>query len=252
MENGHITVRCRKCGKEETIILPATGHQDADLDGLCDICYEPVDEVPEAIHYSIGDVQARTIGDKIYLFRCIDDDYEDAMDNSQKTALFLSDSVIRSDIVGASKKLNFGDNNNYKYSRIREWLLDNAKADFVHETYIGITQSYIGATDKGTYEQLDDNSLVGMKQMFQLLQDRVFILSVDEALKYRNYLWKFNGSETNNPESQISAYSKGYYLRTPQDGEGIYTVSLVDGNIQPVNVSETSVGIRPVMAIPQG
>ena len=102
-----------------------------------------MDEVPEAIHYSIGDVQARTIGDKIYLFRCIDDDYEDAMDNSQKTALFLSDSVIRSDIVGASKKLNFGDNNNYKYSRIREWLLDNAKADFVHETYIGITQSYI-------------------------------------------------------------------------------------------------------------
>ena len=81
--------------------------------------------------------------------------------------------MIRSDIVGASKKLNFGDNNNYKYSRIREWLLDNAKADFVHETYIGITQSYIGATDKGTYEQLDDNSLVGMKQMFQLLQDRV-------------------------------------------------------------------------------
>lgn len=96
--------------------------------------------------------------------------------------------------------------------------------------------------------------------MFQLLQDRVFILSVDEALKYRDYLWKFGGSETNNPESQISAYSKGYYLRTPQDGgsddfsygEGIYTVSLTDGNIQPVNVSETSVGIRPVMAIPQG
>ena len=75
-----------KCGKEETVILPAKGHIDKDGDGICDICYEPADGVPEAVHYSIGDIQARTIGNKIYLFRCIDDDYEDAMDNSQKTA----------------------------------------------------------------------------------------------------------------------------------------------------------------------
>jgi hypothetical protein len=83
---------------------------------------------------------------------------------------------------------------------------------------------------------------------------------VDEAIKYKDYLWKFNGSEENNSESQISAYSKGYYLRTPQNGgledfwygEGIYAVSLLEGNIRPVEVSETSIGIRPVMAIPQG
>jgi hypothetical protein len=85
-------------------------------------------------------------------------------------------------------------------------------------------------------------------------------LSVDEALKYRDVLWKFDGSEINNPGSQVSAYSKGYYLRTPQDGgldgflygDAIYAVSLVDGNIQPVNVKETSYGIRPAMVIPQG
>lgn len=259
-ENGHITVRCRKCGKEETVLLPATGHTDADHDGNCDICYEPADQEPEAIHYSVGNVQARTIGNKIYLFRCIDDDYEDAMGNSQQMALFLCDSVIRSDISGVANKINFGDNNNYKYSKVREWLLDHANSDFIHETYIGVTQSYIGATRKGAYEQFDDNSIMGVKDMFQLLQDKVFVLSVDEALKYREYLWKFNGSETNNPEYQMSAYSKGYYLRTPQDGglddfwygDGIYGVSLADGNIQPVNVSETSMGIRPAMAIPQG
>lgn len=267
-ENGYETVRCRKCGKEETVILPAKGHIDEDGDGICYICYEPADGVPEAVHYSIGDVQARTIGNKIYLFRCIDDDYEDAMDNSQKTALFLSDSVIRSDmpekaghaVDGAVKKLSFGDNNNYKYSKIRDWLLDNADSDFVHETYIGITKSYIGTTWKGTYEQFGEGSIMGAKDMFQLLQDRVFILSVEEAIKYRDYIWKFNGSEINNPESQISAYSKGYYLRTPQDGglddfvygNGIYAVSLVDGNIQPVDVKETSIGIRPAMAVPQG
>ncbi len=267
-ENGHETVQCRKCGKEETVILPATGHVDSDHDGICEVCDRPASEIPKTMHYSIGDLQARTIGNKVYLFRCIDEDYEDAMGNSQQTALFLCDSVIRSDILEnmeqavdrAENKLSFGSNNNYKYSEIREWLLNHAEADFVHETNIGITRSYIGATWKGSYEQFNDNSLMAMKKMFQLLQDKVFILSVDEALKYRDVLWRFNGSETNNPGTQVSAYSKGYYLRTPQDGgrtdflygDGIYAVSLVDGNIQPVSVKETSLGIRPAMAIPQG
>lgn len=259
-ENGHLSIRCKKCGREETVILPAVGHIDEDYDGVCDICQEEAEEVPETVHYSIGDVQVRTIGDKLYLFRCIDDDYEDAMENSQKLALFLCDSVIRSDIQGTSKKLNFGGNNNYKYSKVREWLFDNAKADFVYETYIGITNAYMGATSTGSYEQFSESSLLGQSRLYQQLEDRVFILSVDEAIKYKDYLWKFNGSEGNNPESQVSAYSKGYYLRTPQDsgstdfwyGDGIYMVSLVDGNIRSVEVTETSIGIRPVMAIPQG
>ena len=258
--NGHETVRCKKCGKEETVILPAAGHMDADHDGTCDVCYKPAGETPEAVHYRIGDVQARTIGNKVYLFRCIDEDYEDAMGNSQQTALFLCDSVIRSDIDGVAMILSFGINNNYKYSNVRKWLLDHVADDFIQETYIGITRSYIGATWKGSYEQLNDNSLIARKEMFQLLQDRAFILSVNEALKYRDALWRFNGSETNNPESQVSVYSKGYYLRTPQDGglddflygDGIYAVSLVDGNIQPVSVKETGFGIRPAMAVPQG
>lgn len=260
MENGHLTTQCKKCGKEELVVISALGHVDSDLDGICDVCEEPSDEAPEGVHYSVGDVQVRTIGNKIYMFRCIDDDFEDAMGNSQKLALFLCDSVIRSDIGRVSKKINFGDNNNYKYSKIREWLLENAKADFVHETYIGITDSYMGATSTGAYEQFLESSLLGQSRLFQQLEDRVFILSVDEAIKYRDYLWKFNGSEENNPESQVSAYSKGYYLRTPQDsgiydfryGTGIYTVSLLEGNIRPVEVSETSIGIRPVMAMPQG
>ena len=259
-ENGHQTVLCKKCGKEEIVILPVTGHIDKDHDGICDTCQGPADEAPEAVHYNIGDVQVRAIGDKFYLFRCIDDDYEDALGNSQKLALFLCDSVIRSDNQGTSKKMNFGDNNNYKYSKVREWLLKNAKDDFLHDTYIGITNSYIGSTRTGAYEQFSESSLLGQSRLFQQLEDRVFILSVDEAIKYKDYLWKFNGSEENNPESQVSAYSKGYYLRTPQDsgitdfryGEGIYTVSLVNGNIRPVEVTETSIGIRPVMAIPQG
>lgn len=261
MYNGYEKARCTKCRNEVTVILPVTGHVDSDRDGICDICYQSVEETPEAIHYSVGDVQFRTIGNRTYLFRCIDEDYEDAMNNSQKAALFLCDSVIRSDVMGTSKKLNFGDNNNYKYSKVREWLQNNASdSQFLHDAYIGITRSYIGSTGRGTYEQLKESSLMGFDRLYQSMEDKIFILSVEEALKYRDYLWKFNASETNNPDSQISAYSKGYYLRTPQDGglidfwygEGIYAVSLTDGNIQPVNASETSIGIRPVMTIPQG
>ena len=260
MNNGYEIVQCLKCKREETVILPAMGHIDMDHNGICDVCYQAVQETPEAIHYSMGDVQYRTIGNKTYLFRCIDEDYEDSINNSQKAALFLCDSVIRSDIMGISKKLNFGDNNNYKYSKVREWLQNNASdSRFLHNAYIGITRSYIGSTGRGTYEQLKESSLMGYDRLFQSMEDKVFILSMEEALKYREYLWKFNGSETNNPDSQISAYSKGYYLRTPQNGgledfwygEGIYAVSLIDGNIQPVNVSETNIGIRPVMTIPQ-
>ncbi len=122
--NGHETVRCRKCGKEETVILPATGHLDSDHDGICEVCYSPASEIPEAVHYNIGDIQARTMGNKVYLFRCVDEDYEDVMGNSQGTALFLCDSVIRSDVLektgdavdGVENKIIFGSNNNYKYS----------------------------------------------------------------------------------------------------------------------------------------
>ncbi|WP_349673842.1 DUF6273 domain-containing protein [Lacrimispora sp.] len=261
MDNGYETVQCLKCKKEDTVILPAMGHIDTDQNGICDVCYQPVLEIPEAVHYRVGNVQYRTIGNKTYSFRCIDEEYEDAINNSQKTALFLCDSVIRSGIMGTSKKLNFGNNNNYKYSKLRAWLHNNASdSRFLHNAYTGITRSYIGSTERGTYEQLKESSLMGYDRLFQSMEDKVFILSVEEALKYRDYLWRFNGSETNNPDSQISAYSKGYYLRTPQGGgledflygEGIYAVSLIDGNIQPVNAWETNIGIRPVMTIPQG
>lgn len=259
-KNGYEIIRCRRCGKEENVILPAEGHADIDHDGICDICFKPINGLPEAVHYSIGDIQTRIIGKRNYLFRCIDEDYEDAIGNRQKTALFLCDSVIRSDIIGASKKLNFGDNNNYKYSKVREWLQNNAvDSMFLSDTYVGITKAFLGSTRKGTYDQLNESGLMGYDRLYQSMNDKVLILSVEESLKYRDYLWKFNGSDINNPESQISAYSKGYYLRTPQDGgrdefgfgEGIYTVSLTDGNIQPVNVSETGIGIRPAIAIPQ-
>lgn len=254
---GYGSVQCRKCGSTESIILPSSGHTDLNHDGICEVCFKQIEgNDPEPVHYNIGDVQARRIKGKIYLFRCIDEDYG-------KKALFLCDSTIRSDIDSSAatvKKLTFGSNNNYKYSYIRTWLNDNADDLFGAEaTLIGTNVAYQGATGNGSYEQFNENELIALEKPFQLLEDEIFILSVEEAIQYREYLWRFGGSEENNQETQYSAYSRGYYLRTPQYkgengfeyGPGIYVVDF-SGSIHPVSVSSTdNIGIRPVIAIRQ-
>ena len=254
---GYGSVQCRKCGSTESIILPSSGHTDLNHDGICEVCFKQIEgNDPEPVHYNIGDVQARRIKGKIYLFRCIDEDYG-------KKALFLCDSTIRSDIDSSAatvKKLTFGSNNNYKYSYIRTWLNDNADDLFGAEaTLIGTNVAYQGATGDGSYEQFNENELIALEKPFQLLEDEIFILSVEEAIQYREYLWRFGGSEENNQETQYSAYSRGYYLRTPQYkgengfeyGPGIYVVDF-SGSIHPVSVSITdNIGIRPVIAIRQ-
>lgn len=256
---GHGCVKCKKCGDEEEVIFPPSGHVDINQDGICEVCYEQIEgNDPEPVHYSIGDVQVRRIGGKLYLFRCIDEDY------AGKNALFLCDRVIRSDIDSSSetlKKLTFGTNNNYKYSYIRNWLHDNEDEDLfgAESVLIGTNAAYQGATSEGSYEQFHENELIGAEKPFQLLEDKVFILSVEEAIQYREYLWRFDGSEENNQETQDSPYSRGYYLRTPQYrgssgfeyGPGIYIVDF-NGSIHPVDVSVTNnIGIRPVIAIKQ-
>ena len=68
--------QCRKCGSTESIILPSSGHTDLNHDGICEVCFKQIEgNDPEPVHYNIGDVQARRIKGKIYLFRCIDEDY---------------------------------------------------------------------------------------------------------------------------------------------------------------------------------
>lgn len=267
LTNGVESVNCKKCGYEATVIVPAVGHKDADHDDMCDVCYETItdNETPEAAHYELGDMQARQIGNKIYLFRCIDEDYEDSLNNKQKTALFLCEQVIRADIDSTSenhKTLSFGGNNNYKNSAVRNWLKKNAIDSLfsTHTSYIGLSLAYAGTTEEGSFEQFDERSLTAKNKPFQMIEDNIFVLSVEEAIKYREYLWQFDGADVNNPESQYSAYSKGYWLRTPQyteaDGQfaygaGTYAVDLLDGNIHTVDVSNTSIGIRPVITMLQ-
>lgn len=263
---GHDKYRCRRCSYEETVYFPAAGHRDENGDGICEVCYVNTDGGGSLgeVRYREGDIQVRTIGGRQYRFRCIDEDYSDDKDNSGYAALFLCDTVIRSDAESkgqTGKKINFGSDNNYKTSNIRKWLRDKTEEPLgdISRTYIGVNTAYQGATGRGEYEQFAFDDLKGYEKTFQMLEDQMFILSIEEAVKYRDFLWKFNGSDGNNPESQYSPYSRGYYLRTPQYeggesfqyGNSIYAVDLFDGSIHPVDVSDTSMGIRPVYIVSQ-
>lgn len=218
-------------------------------------------------HYSYGDVVRRKIGGQSYRFRCIDEDYRDASGNYRGVALFLCDVVIRSDIDGHSSDgslLKFGSDNNYKKSDVRRWLNRNTSENAFSESKVnvGVRNAYEGTTEPDCWEQIDAGDLRSYPLKQQKLNDGIFLLSVEEAIEYAEELWRFDGSEENNPEDQYSPWSKGYYLRTPQYeedesgefcyGKGIYMVDLMEGNIHVADVSYTTIGLRPAFVLANG
>lgn len=219
-------------------------------------------------NWSVGDVQERTIGGKTYLFRCIDTDYKDKTNSSKNMALFLCESIIPADIVDDPATRNdvetlwFGEDNNYKYSFVNEWLEENSQDELfdIINVNVGVDTSYTGSTSDNKFEQLNGNELKQSDfDVTQTMYSSLFVLSVEEALQYKDYLWKFEDSLENNPETQYSTYCRGYWLRTPETNtdDMIYSVNLLDGKIEPVSVKAfedndySVIGIRPAFAIPQ-
>lgn len=215
-----------------------------------------------------GDIQAREIGEKLYLFRCVDANYTDKTNTDKSLALFLCDSVIPSneglgfdEVDGTQSTRFFGDTNNYKYSTVNQWLTDNKPmAGNLLMTNIGIVNEYTGATETGRYQSLDIRSLSRfMRGKAQVMYSNLYIPSVEEAVALKDYLWKFNGSERNNTAEIISNYCEAYWLRTPQYGtdDMVYTVNLKTGVIEPKSVKETdgnkvsNTGIRPMYSVEQ-
>lgn len=231
-------------------------------------------EEPERHYWKEGDVQVRVTGGKERFYRCIDEDYSDMQGTHRKSALFLCDDVIRSDEASAhftagtgektetEGRLSFGNTNNYKDSAVRKWLTGAANSDYLEPIAIGVTTAFAGITPEGLKENMNTDSLKRFEIGYQFMQDRLFCLSVEEALRYRDSLWKFGGSGENNEETQITTRSVGYYLRTPvyrTGGDGnfkysdeIYTVNLERGNIRPVKADTTEMGVRPAFAMKQG
>lgn len=242
---------------------------------------------PEKVHWNIGDIQAREIDGETYLFRCIDQNYADKSETHRQAALFLCDSVIPANtgskyvheklpdgtygyVFKPGPIVNFGSSNDYKYSNIRKWLQKSEGNYYNTEPInIGVTYAYTGSTEVGKYSQLKESSLSASYIGSQKMTDKLFILSVDEAFKYKDWLWRFDGSEAENPESQYGAFSGSYWLRNAMgtsrdyDTDYVYVVDLIQGNIHPVAIRpETatdddeinvtgSTGVRPVFTMPQ-
>lgn len=213
------------------------------------------DSQSEAVRYwRIGDTVVRNIDGKAYRFRCIDQNYADHMDDHIGGALFLCDTVIPAD-TGSEYRFEtpedaghdyvfypgpitkFGMSADYKYSAVRRWLRQS-EAEFSDAKAVntGVGRTYQGSTQEGMWEQFPSGELTPQYPGSQKMTDRLFILSVDEAYRYRKWLWRFDGVAERNPESQISEFCKGYWLRTPcgkADGKQVYIVDLVNGNIRP-------------------
>lgn len=240
-------------------------------------------------HWNEGDVVERSIGGEKFRFRCIDENYSDGAENHRPSALFLCDVVIPADfgsdyVFGPTEAgehdyvffpgeiVNFGSSNDYKQSHIRDWLNKQSEefADAL-SIHIGVDRAYTGSTEETLFGQLTGAELVGNYIGYQKMADRLFVLSVDEAVKYRQWLWRFEGAKEENPESQYGAFCKGYWLRNPM-GNGkhydtgmVYVVDLLDGTIRPAGIRPgpgndeadeqlkmtSTIGVRPAFALAQ-
>lgn len=236
-------------------------------------------------YWSIGDVVTRTIDGIDYSFRCIDQNYGEGTMVGQGLALFLCDSVITADtgseytygrredgsygyIFQEGPIVNFGDSSEYKDSRIRSWL--TALEDHAMQSInVGVKRSCMGQTTPLEYSRFDQSPLKFYDLGSQILMDRYFILSVDEALKYRKHLWIVDGDSEEAAGENTSAFGKGYWLRTPMgtasgtDTGYVYVVDLVNGNIRPEPVKPlqesgdgelavtSSIGVRPAFVLEQ-
>lgn len=282
-QRGITKYKCVHCGNETIVYHAATGHTDGDTDGICDTCGQDTSSTRPA-SWKIGDLVTEYVGDTEYVFRCIDEDYADSMGNRTGYALFLCDTVIpgstgseyREESDGTGHLVNvwhpgpiayFGENNNYKYSKIKAFL-DGTNVHTAAKTVVGVSNSYTGNTTAELFSQMTDAGLKSYAAGYQQMNAELFILSVDEALRYKEYLWKFGDTDTDNPETVTGATANAYWLRNPggtaddysTSGLG-YVVDLITGNIHPEMVkpkggtgdpfidTQTSVGIRPAFTL---
>lgn len=201
-------------------------------------------------HWKVGDIQSRTINGETYLFRCVNDNYKDNSNLDKTMALFLCDTVLPS-YTGLEYNADdskrdtrfFGANNNYRYSNIHKYLV-NAKTENGNLVTmdIGVANEYSGSTAAGAFENLDARDLEKHKRdRAQYLEAKLYIPSVEEALDMKDFLWKFDRSETDNVDAAYNDhYATSYWLRTPVYGttDMVYTVNLKDGKLEPHSVSE--------------
>lgn len=191
----------------------------------------------------VGDTQERVIHGKSYTFRCVDPNYCDAGIN-RAGALFLCDSII-----GGDESVFDGNHNGWEASDLRGWLqegLENPDGIARVETTAGYT--YAG---KSSDYMVSERKFTKRRQPGNRIEDTLFCLSLEEAIRYGNYLWKLDGSETDN-FNLAGSHTMGYWLRTPaaRDGKLCYAVTY-DGKVAPEQVDNNRIGSRPAFVAVQ-
>ena len=245
----------------------------------------PDEGTSHAENWDEGDFVSRDINGRTVIFRCVDENYSDKLENNLKSALFLSETLIPSTtdsdyvwedtgdghygyVWHPGPVAVFGSSNDYKYSDIRAWL-DEVTVYDAADIQIGVPNAYTGSTEEGKYGEFNENELKTHEIGYQKMNARLFILSVEEALKYRDYLWKFECSDTDNPEDVTETGAHAYWLRSPagtsydyaETGQ-VYVVDLDSGSIHPAAVAPsasgdeaadtmTNIGVRPAFTMPQ-
>ena len=190
-----------------------------------------------------GDTQERVIHGKSYTFRCVDPNYCDAGMN-RAGALFLCDSIIGGD------ECVFDENHNgWEASDLRGWLMEGLAASegiARAETTTGYT--YAG---KSSDYMISERKFTKRRQPGSKTEDTLFCLSLEEAIRYGNYLWKLNGSERDN-FNLAGSHAMGYWLRTPaaRDGKMCYAVTY-DGRVAPERIDSDRIGNRPAFVAVQ-
>lgn len=221
--NGHIAssrVSLTEAGVRPAFVI---GREKADV-GQGHIWYE-------------GDTQQRKIQGKNYTFRCIDPNYCDAGMN-RAGALFLCDSIIGGDASIFDDK-----NNVWEASDVRAWLNESVEdTGNIAETVTTVDFTYAG---KSSDYMVSERKFTRRKTPGMEAEDRLFCLSLEEALRYGKYLWKLNGSESDN-FTQSGSHTMGYWLRTPAArGSNLSYAVTYDGRVAPEEVDNDRIGIRP-------
>ncbi len=190
-----------------------------------------------------GDTQERTIHGVTYTFRCIDPNYSDAGRN-RAGALFLCDTII-----GGNACIFDENHNGWPASDLRIWL--NEGLEDISGIADAVTTTGYTYAGKSSGYQIAESRFTKRKQPGAATKDKLFCLSLEEAVRYGEYLWKLDGSGSDN-FTLAGTYSMGYWLRTPaaRDGKMCYAVTY-EGTVEPRETANDRIGIRPVFVAMQ-
>lgn len=228
-------------------------------------------------HY-VGQTETRKVANVTSKFVCIDTAY---VDSSNKVgALFLSTSILSGAISDnlqfssdATKTATWAD------SLIREKLNNTSYTNTsgMMNVDTSIKGAYSGSTSDKSFKNLTTlnssyqvaPSLLNLSNVINYAkksEDYVFCLSLEEALKYKEYLWDI---DINGVDDYDSSYTRGndtkysgYWLRTPvwksngtdkQDdsnyGYKMYGVYCA-GSVSPLWQTAGNIGTRPAYVLP--